>query len=350
MPESAADDELFPNTTPSLDGRINDICRYDDHDGQRFILIHGAHFYLYDLGDRFSEAHVWISLHLAGYAKMSEIARGTELSARSLQRWKSAVLRNGFQELLPKPIPGRPRTVTTTVKRKALRLIHQGKSHIQVQETLGISPSSLDRVIAEDKIANSPQATDQMLDLKDDSCGEPTTSPPLSAIKKSSPVALHRPAKKNSETPTAARAEPIHGGPCADPLDRSVDRAMAALGIMEDADPFFAPGERIDCLGFFMVIALLEQNPLLDIFAKVYAKTLSPAFYGLRTTVVTLLMMAMIRIKRPEHLRQYNPCNLGRVLGLDRIMEVKTMRRKLHTLAASNKGVTLMEQLGKSRL
>jgi len=96
-------------------------------------------------------------------------------------------------------------------------------------------------------------------------------------------------------------------GPCSDPLDRSVDRAMAPLGLIEDADPLFAPGERIDCLGFFVVIALLDQNPLLDIFAQVYGKTLAPAFYGLRTTVMTLLMMAMLRIKRPEHLRQIQP-------------------------------------------
>ena len=88
-------------------------------------------------------------------------------------------------------------------------------------------------------------------------------------------------------------------------------------------------------MGFFMIVALLSSHPVLSIFERIYGKTLAPAFYGLRTTVMILLMMALLRIKRPENLRQYNPANLARVLGLDRVMEVKTLRRKLQSLAGS---------------
>lgn len=341
MPNSAFSDELIAAQPPALDGRINDICRYHDHDGQRFILIRGVSFYFYDLGDRFAESHVWISLHLAGYAKMSEIARGTHLSARSLQRKKTMVQKHGFEALLPKPIPGRPRTITTTVKRKALRLINQGGSRSQVSEKLGISPSSLDLIIAEDKAKNSPTHVAQNLDFQEDLFNETAPQQPETILAQ----------EPKHETAAAPKASPdFEAGICTDPLDRSLDRAMAKAGLIEDADPLFAPGERIDCLGFFMAIALLDRYPLLDIFEKFYGKALGPAFHGLRTTVMTILMMTLLRIKRPEHLRQYNPVNLGRVLGLDRIMEVKTMRRKLHTLAEENKGIELMEELGKARI
>ena len=135
-----------------------------------------------------------------------------------------------------------------------------------------------------------------------------------------------------------------------DPLNRGWDRVLAKLGMIEDADPLFAPGQRLDGMGFFMIVALLGSHPLLQIFEKIYGKALAPAFYGLRTTVLTLLMMVLLRVKRPEHLRHYNPANQGRVLGLDRIMEVKTMRRKLHRLANLNRGTELMQELGRARL
>jgi hypothetical protein len=61
--------------------------------------------------------------------------------------------------------------------------------------------------------------------------------------------------------------------------------------------------------------------------------SIGPAFYGLRTTVMTLLMMALQRVKRPEALKERSPLDLGRLIGLDRAPEVKTVRRKLTRLA-----------------
>ncbi len=43
--------------------------------------------------------------------------------------------------------------------------------------------------------------------------------------------------------------------------------------------------------------------------------------------------MALLRIKRPEALKEHSPEDLGRLLGLDRAPEVKTLRRKLARLA-----------------
>jgi len=61
--------------------------------------------------------------------------------------------------------------------------------------------------------------------------------------------------------------------------------------------------------------------------------SLGPAFYGLRTTILTLLLMALLRIKRPEALKEHSPDDLGRLLGLDRAPEVKTLRRKRRKLS-----------------
>lgn len=62
--------------------------------------------------------------------------------------------------------------------------------------------------------------------------------------------------------------------------------------------------------------------------------SLGPAFFGLRTTFLVLLFMALWRIRRPEGLKEHSPTELGRVLGVDRAPEVKTLRRKRARLAA----------------
>ena len=56
---------------------------------------------------------------------------------------------------------------------------------------------------------------------------------------------------------------------------------------------------------------------------------------------MALLLMALLRIKRPEALKEHSPPRLGRLLGLDRAPEVKTLRRKLARLAASGPGVPI---------
>jgi prepilin-type processing-associated H-X9-DG protein len=66
--------------------------------------------------------------------------------------------------------------------------------------------------------------------------------------------------------------------------------------------------------------------------------------------LLTLLLMALWRIKRPENLKEHSPQDLGRVLGLDRAPEVKTLRRKLARLAATGRAARLGEALARRRV
>ena len=47
-----------------------------------------------------------------------------------------------------------------------------------------------------------------------------------------------------------------------------------------------------------LAVPLLVRHGLVEVFQDVYG-SLGPAFYGLRTTVVTLFLCALLRIKRP---------------------------------------------------
>jgi hypothetical protein len=134
-----------------------------------------------------------------------------------------------------------------------------------------------------------------------------------------------------------------------DPDNRAGDRALARLGQLEDALPLF--GER-PCqrqAGVLLAVPLLVKSGLLEAFASIY-HSLAPAFYGLRTTVVVLLLSALLRIKRPEHFKEHNPQELGHVVGLDRMPEVKTVHRKLDQLAAHQRARELMQAMAQRRI
>jgi len=66
--------------------------------------------------------------------------------------------------------------------------------------------------------------------------------------------------------------------------------------------------------------------------------------------LLTLLFMALLRIKRPEHLKERDPAAFGRLLGLDRAPEVKTLRRRLTRLAAHHCAEQLGAELARLRV
>ncbi len=134
-----------------------------------------------------------------------------------------------------------------------------------------------------------------------------------------------------------------------DPTDRWFDRLLAAEGKLDDAAPLFGSGEGVPRAGVLLAIPLIVASGLFDAGRKVYGN-IGPAFYGLRTTLLTLVFLALVRIKHPDNLKEYSPPELGRVLGLDRSPEVKTLRRKLARLADNGKSEAFLQELVRCRV
>ncbi len=64
-------------------------------------------------------------------------------------------------------------------------------------------------------------------------------------------------------------------------------------------------------------------------------------------TLLTLVFLALAGEPRAEGATRVPPAALGRVLGLDRAPEVKTIRRKLGELAAAGKAAGLIMALAR---
>jgi hypothetical protein len=134
-----------------------------------------------------------------------------------------------------------------------------------------------------------------------------------------------------------------------DPSNRVFDRIFARLGLLDDAAPLFESATNISHAGVLLAIPAIIESRIFSVARELYGR-LGPSFYGLRTTFLTLLFMALLRIKCSESLKEYSPRDLGRVMGLDRACEVKTLRRKLKSLATHGKASLLGQKMAKMRM
>src|ERR1700691_5631802 len=132
-----------------------------------------------------------------------------------------------------------------------------------------------------------------------------------------------------------------------DPVPRDGERALARWGLLgEGAAPVFAPGARYPLAGLLLALPALEGTGLLGAAREVYGR-LRGGFYGLTATLLTLVFLALAGEPRAEGATRVPPAALGRVLGLDRAPEVKTIRRKLAELAAAGKAADLIMALAR---
>jgi transposase-like protein len=128
------------------------------------------------------------------------------------------------------------------------------------------------------------------------------------------------------------------------PADRSGERALARWGLIDSAPPVFAPAGRVPLAGLFLALPGLRATGLLQCAAEVYGG-LKAGFYGLDAMLIEAVLRALAGEPRAEGAGRVDPADLGRVLGLDRAPEVKTVRRRLGQLAARGLSGELLETM-----
>ena len=328
----ALDLNLALDPTPQP-GRVSPVCHFTDLDGVRFVLVREVVVVCYDLADRNTERTVWVQLFRAGHATQGQIADALGLGLRTLNGWVRRYREQGVAGLVDRPLTGRR---ADPEKAALIRQYRQkGYKLTEIARLANVSLITVNRALARDRahpqLALPAEATE--------TAGEPAPlAPPVDPV---APVLA--PSNPVVQPPLASSV------PGVDPLDRSTDRALARLGLLEDAEPVLASGENLPWVGLFLALALVGREPLLPVAQKLWG-SLGAAFYGVRTTLVTLLLLALVRLKRPEQIRGYDAVALGRVLGLDRAPEVKTLRRKLHTLSRQDQGMVFLERLAQARV
>jgi len=350
MAKIARQGELFPIPTPP-EGTvvINDRCLIRTQDGHRLVIVSGIVLSQYALGDHMAEAYAMVTLFEQGWAEQNDVARAFGCSVRTMRRHQQRYEDGGLSALghgrgYPK---GRRR-----LKASRTQLIHrlktEGHSNREIARRVGVGENAVRKLLR--RLGWKRQGPEQKLLPIDIDQG---AHPKLSAFSTpdhgapSGVLAVDAHPKLSAFPP--GEEEPVPFSMDTDPANRVFDRSMAYLGLLADAAPMFRPGKRVPGAGVLLALPAIVQSGVLACAREVYG-SIGPAFFGLRTSIVTLLLMALLRIKRPEALKEQPPDDLGRVLGLDRAPEVKTLRRKLTRLAATGRAADFGRALAERRV
>jgi len=303
--------ELSKSDTIVINGR----CTLRKDGKLRVICVAGLPMHHWMDGDRMAEAYAMISLKQCGYADQKEIASAFGYSPRTLRRYQNRYEVGGASVL--GRIMGRPQGTSVNLNpwvQKAAILKRSGITNYAIAQRLSVSVRTVCYWLAQSRKSNLLQTG---------------TTPEEEAF----------PTSNNSSdfvTDETSKLVEDTWSLDTDPTNRINDRMYARIGLLDDAVPIFNPGKQIPRAGVLLAVPALIQSDIFSVAEEVYGQ-IGPAFYGLRTTVLAMLLMALLRIKRPEGIKEYMPADIGRLLGLDRAPEVKTLRRKLSLLASFGK-------------
>jgi len=253
-------------------------------------------------------------------------------------RWEQHYREKGLAGLTDRPRSGRPRGVSSAERAFLARWFEEGVGNREIARRLGVGESTVRRELKRLGLSRPKAGGTKDLFPEEEAQREDEQEQEGEAL----PKEEHRDRERETVGAPAYTLD-------LDPLCRMFDRELARQGRLDDAAPFFANAQRLPRAGVLVAIPLLVKSGVLDVFQKTY-RSLGPAFYGLRSTVVCLFLMALLRIRRPENLKEYPPGDLGRIMGLDRMPEMKTLRKKLRRLARSGQGEELMRALAELRI
>ena len=291
----------------------------EDHDGGR-VFVHGNLSFAWDTGDIAGRRFAAVSLMRIKAATQVQVAAAFGTSPLTVWRWAQALSEAGVSALVPQRTgPRRGSKLTTEVIATIARLRGQGLSLRVIGERVAVSEASVRRALSDTEPEKSGSAAGS------DASPEPQTESEAETESVAAEVGPG-PVSKGQQVPVLA-----------DPVDRDGERVLAAFGLIRYAAPVFAACARAPLAGLMLALPGLSATGLLETAHAGYGATFPNGFYSLDTMLCEAVFRALLGESRAEGATRIDPVALGRVLGLDRAPEVKTIRRKIGFLAEAGR-------------
>jgi hypothetical protein len=269
------------------------------------VWVWGTLWWSWQAGDQAGRRLAVVQLAMAKVAKRVQIAAAFDITPETVWRWCRDYERDGIAGLAPaKPGPKGAWKLTDDIVERIVALDGQGLTQAAIAGQVGVSSFSVRQVLR----ARVPVTA------------EPDTP----------------------DVDDTAQALPVVPAPA----PRTDERQAARFGQLVEAEPVFTQGAQLPLAGLLLALPTLEATGLLEVAEATYGR-LRNGFYGLRTVLLTLVMLALLREPRAEGATRVVPADLGRILALDRAPEVSTIRRRLAELTERGQAGELMAGLAR---
>jgi len=185
---------------------------------------------------------------------------------------------------------------TPEVLKQAQQLLDQHFSRGDVAKEFGIKPDTLRKAIYDGRLYEPSDAP------------QPTTT-------------------KSARDVADAQAADHMGTACTRPEERT----LAAFGMSDGAPVVFESCVDVPNGGVLCALPALLLNGLLDGCDQLLGEL--KGYYRTAHILLLVAYMALCRIKTTEQIRGYSPGELGNLIGLDRVPEVRCLRDKMGQLS-----------------
>ena len=243
-----------------------------------------------------------------GTCRQVEIVRAFGVSKNSVIRSVDAYRAGGVGAFYAPRATRGASVLTAEVTAQAQQLLEVGWSPREVADHLGLKPDTLRKAIQQGRLTKpAPPRPEQ-----------PTPENPL---------APQPPAASDKSMRAALDAAAEMGTACT----RPDERVLAAFGFLNGASTRFETCRDVSFGGVLCALPALAENGLFRHIEACLQQL--RGYYSTLHVIVLLAHMALCRIKAVEQLQYQPPGELGKLLGLDRIPEVRCLRHKLAALS-----------------
>jgi hypothetical protein len=301
--------------------RIGESLSILERDGKVIYFVGGDNYFSHPQDDAKSRRYALASLMENGHVRAVDL-QGPPLliSHRTLMNWTAQYREEGSASFFRNAPTVRPSVMSEQVSAQCAKLLAEGIRPSVVARRVGINESTLRKALKRQAIAELPERA-------------VAAQPELGAVAGST---------KSERSRDDAQAASGMGVACT----RADDRIAAAVGLSQCATTRFEPGQDVQMAGVLTGLPALCANGLLSGLGR--HLNLAAGFYSALHILLVLGFMALGRIRRPEGLRHIAPGEFGKVIGLDRVPEVRTLREKIAVMAATGDPGAWMQELSKS--
>ena len=302
------------------------------HDGRVTYFVGADNYIDHPVGDKAGERFAFACLMENGHVRAKDLQKPPlSLPHRTLMNWCAQYRNEGATSFFRGAPLKKPPVMTEAIRAQCAGLLDEGNNPSEIARRLGIKHSTLRKAIARKAIPVVAASVAKNVGTSETSDTSNNQEP-----------AQNQASTKSERSKADADAASGIGTACT----RADERIEAAFGLATSASARFESVCDVPMAGLLAGLPALCANGLFSGLGK--HLSLPKGFYSALHILLTLGFMALGRIRRPEGLRHIAPGEFGKVIGLDRVPEVRTLREKTRQLAATGNTQAWMQDLSKS--